>query len=195
VWRHAYKVITIVLSTFCLAVVFFWIRSYWQVDRIALVADASADAPEFGRFKGQLFSWRGRAHLAWVEHQKSQNLGWRYELDTCPARGRRGEEEVSQWDEIEGALGFGCLFDRHFYRSSYGTWVRERVIIVPYWFLVLLFGLAPAIHIVRTGFRTGRRARWRGQGRCLSCGYDLRASAERCPECGAPVPADIVRLR
>ena len=30
-----------------------------------------------------------------------------------------------------------------------------------------------------------RRARRRKQGRCLTCGYDLRGSAGTCPECGA----------
>jgi hypothetical protein len=33
-----------------------------------------------------------------------------------------------------------------------------------------------------------RSASWREQGLCGDCGYDVRASRERCPECGGRLP-------
>jgi predicted Zn-ribbon and HTH transcriptional regulator len=32
--------------------------------------------------------------------------------------------------------------------------------------------------------RKRERQRWVYSSRCLNCGYELRASGERCPECG-----------
>lgn len=50
--------------------------------------------------------------------------------------------------------------------------------IVPYWVAVVALAFGPA---ARVAFWR-RRARQRGL--CPTCGYDLRASPDRCPECG-----------
>lgn len=54
---------------------------------------------------------------------------------------------------------------------------------IPLW-LPLLFATAPPLWVAG---RTWTRRRRRGSGLCAACGYDLRASASRCPECGAVV--------
>jgi len=48
--------------------------------------------------------------------------------------------------------------------------------------LVLLGAILPALRY----WRSRRLARLPKSGRCLQCGYDLRASPHRCPECGSP---------
>jgi hypothetical protein len=57
---------------------------------------------------------------------------------------------------------------------------------VPYWFPTLLSALLPAAWL-RGGLGRRRSAARRAAGLCLSCGYDLRSSPNRCPECGASV--------
>ena len=56
----------------------------------------------------------------------------------------------------------------------------------PHWFVVVVSGALPAVWFAR--FR--RRRERLLQGRCRRCGYDLRASPERCPECGASREAE-----
>jgi len=58
--------------------------------------------------------------------------------------------------------------------------VKYRLWVVPYWVLILL--LSPPV-LIRLGRSIQSRKRTE-TGCCPSCGYDLRATPERCPECG-----------
>jgi hypothetical protein len=64
-----------------------------------------------------------------------------------------------------------------------------QVVVVPYWVLLLLAALLPAYVLTRLPGALRRRRR-RKRNLCLECGYDLRATPDRCPECGAsPIPS------
>jgi hypothetical protein len=57
-------------------------------------------------------------------------------------------------------------------------------VVLPFWLLVLIFGLMPSWASVRY---VRRRRATAAFGHCPACGYDLRATPERCPECGTVV--------
>jgi hypothetical protein len=51
----------------------------------------------------------------------------------------------------------------------------------------LVFLISPVRYMARSILSRRRLERARRSGLCLSCGYDLRASKDRCPECGRPI--------
>ncbi len=58
-------------------------------------------------------------------------------------------------------------------------------VIVPLWALAVPLALPGGLW----AWHRRRLRRQRRAGLCLNCGYDLRATPDRCPECGTPVPA------
>jgi hypothetical protein len=97
-----------------------------------------------------------------------------------PASRERLATDLAQ-DGLNTFAGFGWTYDRFVTvgntRQSGFAWKLA----VPYWFPVATL-MVPALLWRLRFYRERQRL-----GLCRSCGYDLRATPERCPECGSPV--------
>jgi hypothetical protein len=61
-----------------------------------------------------------------------------------------------------------------------------RSFIVPLWLIMIVSGI-PAVRWYLQRHRERIRQTRRLRGACPDCGYDLRASKDRCPECGTAI--------
>jgi len=66
----------------------------------------------------------------------------------------------------------------------------DSELIVPFWSIAAITALMPLGWPIQRRWSRIRARRRRSLGLCPSCGYDLRATPNRCPECGN-VPAKI----
>ena len=143
----------------------------WQGEQFAQVGSPS------GRCELQLWvDWRfirGPSQLSW-------SRGWvspAHRSDYLPEPARL---ELLPWFGFE-------LYDNQLKSILPSAVTPSRVagvvVRVPYWSVVLLAAIQPTALLVR---------RWRSRRRlrancCVLCGYDIRATPDRCPECGLGV--------
>jgi hypothetical protein len=146
-----------------------WIRGYFVSETIGFGLPGPGGTITAGGFmsgRGGL----GFAAVTGLPYQKEID-GPFYQRERSAYAGGIGTEPA-RWQ----MLGFRYV---RLPNSPYG---RGWAVAVPLWSLLLLLAVWPAWHLW-TVRRDGPEKR-RRRGLCAHCGYDLRASAERCPECG-----------
>jgi hypothetical protein len=148
----------------CVATIVLWVRSYVAADSIRW------NLPPHGGVS--FLSSTGRFTLAMYAGVEGMVGGFQH-LSQSPFD---FDDQTARWFlSYHNWLGFG-----------FGTGFADAgPVIAPYWFVALLTCVSPLCL-----FLSGRKSRRRQTlGLCLSCGYDLRASEDRCPECGTPITA------
>jgi hypothetical protein len=84
----------------------------------------------------------------------------------------------------EGKEGFWYRHDEDVGDRGMSFW--DNTVRTPFWFLLLLASAPFVASVVwRLARAVARQARARA-GHCIRCGYDLRGTTVRCPECGTP---------
>lgn len=86
---------------------------------------------------------------------------------------------------IWGKAGF---YSEHNEVRDETGFATTRVVGLPFWLLCLLTAVPPAMFLTSARRRRIRAMRQK-QNRCTTCGYDLPAAGDTCPECGTAVPA------
>jgi hypothetical protein len=185
--RHIVRIGLLALSAAgVLAALAMSVRSYRKLDEFSRVSDLGVTE--------SIVSFRGGLHFA-RSGDRGARRGWAWDAYTI--------EPDTDWEVVyfSGTLefraaGFGWLRGKPFGGARpFGNvkavplvpWLNAppfNAVIAPYWFLALLLATPWWGRWLARLF-----ARFRPKpGACRQCGYDLRATPDRCPECGH-VPA------
>jgi hypothetical protein len=164
--RRSTKAVATALSLLlCVVTNAVWVTSYWRTQYVGL---------------GRPDHWLGALSMAGVLRLERGGFpmareGWSYESYLTPAGGLWRELYAR---DTRGVLQFAGMGYSSIDYSSNGS-MKRTAIYLPHWLLALAFALLPAWYAWTTFVR-----RKPAPGHCDRCGYDLRASTERCPECG-----------
>ena len=167
--RHILNAFTVVSLTLCVAIVVVWARSYWHDYWFSYVTEdyhyCTIRTP-----RGAIVFW-----LTVGTAEMRAGSYW-------PVGAQHGVDDPTDADSRFADKSFWGLNWRHRINPRHRI-ASETVAAVHDGYFVVLFAILP-LRYALWRLRTRRRLR---SGHCPRCNYDLRATPDRCPECGASV--------
>ena len=176
--RRLLNLVTALSTALCLGACVLWVWSYFTA--VLLHRQDAGVAREFLSDRGVVaYVWRGR--------MPGNTADFPWKLHTNTAGGWGGAHLQAG---AAGRFGFGSV--RAVYPVTPGPNPQAYVLVeqawVPWWSVCALLALLPGGRLVWRAAQSADRALARRRraraGPCPKCGYDLRATPERCPECG-----------
>jgi hypothetical protein len=172
--RRLFNGLATISALLFIAAACFWLRSYWVEDALLnfryLPPDMSVSTPTFlpratqqftdiSVLDGELLVLRTRRPVDYTGIYK----GWeRLTRHTTPTL-NRGPSFFNRW-------GFGLNME---HPASYPG-ASEFRLLFPLWGIILLAGIVPVYWLISSRRKIA-------DGICCKCGYDLRATPDRCP--------------
>ena len=194
--RYALNTLAALSLLLCVASVGLWVRSYWRADGISFHSFRTAD----GRAdKRTLLAISASAHFIistdtrqmivvdFVHHPGGfldrSPQGWRFFVHPASSPSQASPAGFHVLGLLVAHIGGNGIY------TSDGkvqmNWSITSVAI-PHWMVVLISAALPMWWWLMRRRRLLRVHRL-NHGLCVGCGYDLRATPDRCPECGMEV--------
>lgn len=178
----------------CVGTAVLWVRSYRTTSAIVKTRHYASESGSAGGHT-TIESRRGEITWTWYEWSQPGAYSGQHQIPglrfmESEAKPRKDDLWLYCWERSidphrvwRSYMLFGCGFHSEWYDDeiSDGLVVTTvyRAASVPYWIVALIFAALTSL-LLRRQWKL-RQVR---MGCCPTCGYDLRATPERCPECG-----------
>jgi hypothetical protein len=163
---------------FCITLKLLWVRSYRNSDWLTY---KHTSRQSYVVKSTRLQLWTGAGDMAMtitISRWSDDSDDWQTSLRTPDGWAFTVDKvEDPAWERSSFLQRRGFAIERHVDSDSY----REITVITPFWLPCIGLFVLPAYQLY--SFHRALRRRLE-IGLCQRCGYDLRATPDRCPECG-----------